>query len=75
MWAGRRANSRGERVAADECPVSLITGGSRAALEEWWTLRRLGGVRFSAAEAARKVDAWLTLESELETLEAENDAR
>lgn len=69
----RKADARGERVAATECPVSLISGASRIAVEEWLAGRRLGKHGDLGREPARKVDAWLTLEVEREALEAKGD--
>ena len=75
VWASRRANARGDRVAANECPVSLISGDSRAAVEEWLVRRRIGGGGWSLNDPARQVDAWLALENELESMEANGDGR
>ena len=69
----RGKDARGERVATTECPVSSISGASRAAVEEWLAVRRLGGLRDLASTPARAVDAWLALEVEREGAERHRD--
>jgi hypothetical protein len=73
VWVSRSAGSGGERVAATECPVSLISGESRVAFEEWLAGRRLGGQKDLKLRTARTVDAWLTLEVEREALEVKSN--
>ena len=74
VWVSRHAATRGERVSTTECPVSLISGESRAAVEEWVAVRRLGGLSDVSARPARTIDAWLVLEAEREGLETNSDA-
>ena len=73
VWVSRHGNGRGERISTSECPVSVISGESRAALEEWAAVRRLGSAGELTAKPARTVDAWLTLDTERAALEEKND--
>jgi hypothetical protein len=54
-----------KHVWADECPKSLVTGESLAVVEEFFVRRRLA-VKESLDTAARRVDAFLILQDELE---------
>jgi hypothetical protein len=74
VWVSRQAGTRGERVSTTECPVSLISGESLAAVEEWLAVRRLGGPLDVGARPARTIDAWLALEAEREGLETNSNA-
>ena len=73
VWVSRRANGRGERVSTSECPVSMVSGESRAALEEWLAQRRIGGSADPREVPARTLDAWVTLDVEREAMEANSD--
>ncbi len=57
---------------AEECPKSMITGVSLAFVEEFFMRRRLS-VPHSVEMLARKVDAFLILQDEMER--EERDAR
>jgi hypothetical protein len=74
VWVSRGKDARGERMATTECPVSLVSGTSRAVLDEWLAAGRLGGPRDLHALPARTVEAWLALEVERETAERHRDA-
>ena len=54
-----------KRAQTDECPKSLVTGGSLSLLEEFFVRRRLGMVD-GMETPARKVDAFLILREEME---------
>jgi hypothetical protein len=51
----------------------MVSGESRAAVEEWLAARRLGGSRDLQALPARTVEAWLALEVEREAAERQRD--
>lgn len=58
MWGRKGAR-------AEECPKSMITGESLALVEEFLVRRRLG-IAQSVDLPARKVDAFLILQDEME---------
>ena len=58
VWGRKRARS-------EECPKSMITGESLALIEEFLVRRRLG-IPHSLDLPARKVDAFLILQDEME---------
>ena len=58
MWGRKGAR-------AEECPKSMITGESLALVEEFLVRRRLG-IAHSFDLPARKVDAFLILQDEME---------
>lgn len=74
MWVSRRAGGNGERVSTDECPVSLVTGASRAAVDEWVARSRIGYHGDLRGMPAKTVDSWLTLDVEREALGRTDDA-
>lgn len=50
-------------MATTECPVSYVTGESRAILNYWWKWRTLGRPSAMLAElSAREVDGLVCLE-------------
>ncbi len=53
------------QTQATECPKSLVTGESLSLIEEFFVRRRLG-MRDSLELEARKVDAFLILQDEME---------
>lgn len=73
MWISRRLGSDGERLATQECPVSLVTPDTWAWIEEYWTRRSLGASALTLDAPARTVDAFVVLESEARVWEQEND--
>ncbi|MCB9385103.1 MAG: hypothetical protein H6509_10835 [Bryobacterales bacterium] len=73
VWASRETGARGERVSTTECPVSAISGESRAAVEGWLAELRIGTVGEVERRPARTVDAWLTLAVEKEAAERQRD--
>jgi len=68
VWA------RGQ-VAAQECPVSYVTGDSMAWLEYFYAQEALGGGGDLLSWPARRVDAMVVLKVEMRKLETERDAR
>ncbi len=54
-----------KRARAEECPKSLVTGASLALVEEFLVRRRLD-IRESLDIPARKADAFLILQDEME---------
>ncbi|MEZ5395399.1 MAG: hypothetical protein R2724_21640 [Bryobacterales bacterium] len=73
VWASRETGAGGERVSTTQCPVSAITGDSRAALEAWLATLRLGGAGELERLPARRVDEWLTLTVEREAAEKQRN--
>jgi hypothetical protein len=61
VWARKNAS-------ADECPTSFVTGDSLALVEEFFVRRRLG-IQQSVDMQARKTDAFLILQDEMESEE------
>jgi hypothetical protein len=68
VW-GRR------QTQAEECPQSLVTGESLALLEEFFVRRRLGIHEPLEEMEARKVDAFLILQDEMEREERDGEAQ
>ena len=58
VWARKEASS-------EECPKSAVTGASLSLVEDFFVGRRLGFPSVSDTEA-RKVDAFLILQNEME---------
>ncbi len=67
MW-GRK------QIHVDECPKSLIAGESLALLEEFFVRRRLG-ITYSLDLPARKADAFLILQDEMEREERNGETQ
>lgn len=54
------------RVAAEECPRSLVTAGSVEMVEKFWAWKFVGRAVFDGAEmTAREADAFTILEQEM----------
>jgi hypothetical protein len=54
-----------KQTQVEECPKSLVTGESLALIEEFFVRRRLG-MHHSPEMEARRVDAFLILQDEME---------
>jgi hypothetical protein len=67
VWGRKHAQT-------EECPKSLVTGESLALLEEFFVRRRLG-VAESLEMEARKVDAFVILQDELEREEQDGPSQ
>ncbi len=67
VW-GRR------NIQTEECPKSFMTGESLALIEEFFVLRRLS-LEVSLETEARKVDAFLILQDEMEREERDGTSR
>ena len=61
----------GREVSTTECPVSYVTGASRAWLEDFYAQEALGAGSDLEAWPARRVDAFLVLKAERKKTEAE----
>ena len=68
VW-GRR------QTQTEECPKSLVTGESLALLEEFFVRRRLGFHERIDEIEARKVDAFLILQDEMEREERDGQTQ
>jgi hypothetical protein len=55
-----------KHATAEECPKSLVTGESLGLVEEFFVRRRLGVQDSVEESAARRVDAFLILQNEME---------
>ena len=63
VWARRR-------VAAEQCPTSLITAQSLAFIEQFYVWRKLGP-KYPGELSAREVEAFLILEQEARAEESD----
>lgn len=62
-------------MAITECPVSYVTGESVALLEDFYVQRAVGGSAEIPEWPARRVDAFVTLKSELLKVERERNGQ
>lgn len=65
MWVSRMGRSGEPRVSSETCPVSLVTGESKAFVEMFWAQRRLGERGRIWELPARIADALSVLEREM----------
>lgn len=73
VWVSR-IDVEGElRTASLECPVSYVRAESWTFLEDYFAHRNLGGGGTLEEWPARRVDAFLTLEAEMNKMERPED--
>ena len=65
VWVSRLGRPGEPRVSSEMCPVSSVTGESKALVEMFWAERRLGATGPVWDLPARTVDALLVLEREM----------
>lgn len=65
VWVSRLGRPGEPRVSSETCPVSSVTGESRAWVESFWAEKRLGARTPVWSLPARTVDALLALEREM----------
>jgi hypothetical protein len=74
VWVSPIARSEGRRLALTECPVSYVTGESAAWLEDFCAHLLVPSSVNVLDWAARRVDAFAVLSSELQEAEKNEHA-